>query len=67
MAGDGGYGRHREREKIGNDGLKVLDHVVKAISETGFGAGCLGPGEVEAVGEEFALRCGDKNRSVGGL
>lgn len=61
VAGDSGDGGHGEREKGGDDWLEDVNHVDYAISSGGFGGGCLGPGKVEAVGEETAMGSGEKD------
>jgi len=53
VAGDGGDGRHGEREEIGDDGAEEGAHEDHALFRG------LGPREVEAVREEFAVRGGD--------
>lgn len=40
---------------------------MEAFPGAGSRAGGLGPAEVEAVGEEFAMRSGDKSRAGSGL
>ena len=40
--------------------------MAETVSETG-GSGGLGPGEVQAVGEEFSLGGGDESRARSGL
>lgn len=40
---------------------------MKAVCSSGFGSSGLGPGEIEAVREEFAMCGGDEDRSTGGL
>lgn len=61
VAGDGGDGGHGEAEDVGDEGAELGVHEAEA--------GRVGPGpfEVEAVGEEFALRGGDEDGGGSGL
>ena len=61
MAGDGSDGRHGEREEIVDDGAEEGVHQDHALLRG------LGPREVEAVREEFAVRGGDEGGGTGGF
>lgn len=61
MAGDGGDGGHGEREEIGDDGAEEGVHEDHALLRG------LGPRDVVAIGEEFAVRGGDEGGGDGGF
>ncbi|CAI0468662.1 unnamed protein product [Linum tenue] len=67
VALDDGDGRHREGDQLGDDGAERVDHVVEPLGGLGSGPGGSGPAQIEAVGEESALGCGDEDRAPGGL
>lgn len=56
VARDGTYGRHGEREEIGDDAAEVI---WQAVVFTGRGGA--DPGLVEPIGEELALGAGDES------
>ena len=58
---------HREGEESGDDWFEGSNQVVELIYGAGGGADGLGPCEVEAVGEEFAIGDGDECEAMDSL
>lgn len=67
MARNGCDCRHGKGKERRYNRFERFNHVVQAVSGPGDGSGSLSPCEVEAIGEEFTLGCGDKNGATGGL